>query len=543
MPSRAPQVSTSHPPGTERLNGPQRLIEPSSPARLRLFQKKSRKPALKCATFVSCFLLFFFGQMTPAVAFQTTITLGQTEGRAVNRNILGNNIQWVDQGDGLVDRHGSLNSALVRLFDPNGIPTLRFPGGSLSDSYHWADGVGRQGNRPAGRDLSNRQKPNVFGTDEFLQLARRLGATPIITANVSSGTADEAAAWVTYTKETAASKGLPKVQYWEIGNEPYLKEAARPDLAVAPGEFIHRFNRFATTMRQADPTIKVGLPLRTDRINQIPVSAYPGFNQAVLAGLQVPIDFAALHYYFPFANDRAYSDIEMYWAAMAAPETMRQDLARTSAALHQQLKVDIPLAVTEYNAMFSLGRPATDGHIGTLTAGLLIADMLRVFTETPSVAFANYWSMSGNWYFGMVGPDLAPRPSHHVFDLYSTLLRGHHLPIKVNAPSFNAPSVGLVPATASLSLVTAIATRENRTTRLLVINKSLTETADLEIALDTANTDAHTLTGQLVTGASALAGGIGQPPIQIRQVRMDVSQGQSKIALPAHSIVLFELAP
>lgn len=543
MSSRAPQVSTSRPPGTERLNAPQRLIGQNAITRLRLFQKKPRKPALKCATFVSCFLLYFFGQVTPAFAFQTTIILGQTEGRAVNRNILGNNIQWIDQGDGLVDRHGAVNSALIQLFEPDGIPTLRFPGGSLSDSYHWADGVGRQGNRPTGRDLSNRQKPNVFGTDEFLQLARRLGATPVITANVSSGTADEAAAWVSYTKETAAARGLPKVQYWEIGNEPYLKETARPDLAVAPGEFIRRFNRFATAMRQADPTIKVGLPLRTDRINQIPVSAYPGFNQAVLAGLQVPIDFAALHYYFPFANDRSYSDIDMYWAAMAAPETMRKDLARTSAALRQQLKVDIPLAVTEYNAMFSLGRPATDGHIGTLAAGLLIADMLRVFTETPSVAFANYWSMSGNWHFGMVGPDLVPRPSHHVFDLYSTLLRGHHLPIKVNAPPFNAPSVGLVPATANLPLVTAIATRENRTTRLLVINKSLTETADLTIALEAANSDAHKLTIQLMTGASALAGGIGQPPIQIRQVRMDASQGQRRFALPAHSIALFELVP
>lgn len=489
-----------------------------------------------------CFLLFFFSQATPAFAFQTTIILGQAEGRAVNRNILGNNTQWIDQGDGLVDRHGSLNSPLIRLFEPQGIPVLRFPGGSLSDSYHWMDGVGQQENRPSGRDLSNRQKPNIFGTDEFLQLAQRLRATPVVTTNVSSGTPDEAAAWVKYANE-AAAKGFPKVRYWEIGNEPYLKEATRPDLAVAPDEFIRRFNRFATAMRQADPSIKVGLPLRTDRINQIPVSAYPGFNQAVLSGLKVPIDFAALHYYFPFANDKAYSDTELYWAAMAAPETMRTDLIRTSAELHQRLKTDVPLAVTEYNAMFSLGRPATDGHIGTLAAGLLIADLLRVFTEMPSVAFANYWSMSGNWHFGMVGPGLAPRPSHHVFDLYSTLLRGRHLPVKVNAPSFNSPSAGLVPATSNLPLVTVIATRENKTTRLLVINKSLTETADLAIGLDTKNADANTLTAQLVTGASALAGGIGQPPIQTRQVKTGVTKGKGTFALPAHSIALLELSP
>lgn len=514
MVSRAPRFST--PPASHRL--------------------------LKRVARAMCFLLCLFTQTPTALAFQATITLGQTEGRPANRNLLGNNVQWVDQGDGLVDRHGAMNNALVRLFEPHGVPMLRFPGGSLSDSYHWADGVGTQENRPPGRDLSNRQKPNIFGTDEFLKLSRRLSATPVITANTSSGTADEAAAWVKYTKEAATARHLPKAQFWEIGNEPYLKEASRPDLAVAPDEFIRRFNRFATAMRKADPTIKIGLPLRTDRINQIPVSAYSGFNQTVLAGLQVPIDFAALHYYFPFANDRTYSDIEMYWAAMAASETMRQDLISTSTTLRQQFKTGIPLAVTEYNAMFTLGKPATDGHIGTLAAGLLIADMLRVFTEVPDVAFANYWSMSGNWHFGMIGQDQNPRPSHHVFDLYSTLLRGRHLPAKVDTPTFNSTSVGLVPATANLPLITAVATREGRTTRLLIINKSLAESAELTIFLTAPNADTHHPSVRLVTGASALAGEIGQPPILIREINTVVSQGRCQFSLPAHSIALLELA-
>lgn len=490
----------------------------------------------------TCLLLWLAGSTSTAFAFQAKITLGNTEGQPANRLILGNNIQWVDQGDGLVDAQGALNNSLIKRYEPQGVPMLRFPGGSLSDSYHWVDGVGKQEDRPTGRHLSNQQKANTFGTDEFLQVAQRLGANPVITANTSSGTAEEAAAWVSYTKKVAASRGLPAVRFWEIGNEPYLKEAARPDLAVAPTEFIHRFNAFARAMRQADPTIKVGLPLRTDRINQIPVSAYSGFNQTVLAGLRVPIDFVALHYYFPFANDRAYSDHDMYWAAMAAPETMRKDLVETSALLRQQLNADIPLAVTEYNAMFSLGRPASDGHILTLAAGILVADMLRVLAETPDVAFATYWSMSGNWHFGEIGPDLAPRPSHHVFRLYASLLRGHYLPLKVNAPTFNTPSVGLVPASAGLPLITALATRENKTARLLVINKSLTETADLEIALDAENANTNTLTVHLVTGASALAGGIGQPPIQTKQVKTGVTRGKGTFALPAHSIALFELS-
>lgn len=496
----------------------------------------------KRVTGMTCFLLCLCGHHLPVWAFQARISLGTEEGRPANRNLLGNNVQWVDQGDGLVDQHGALNRSRIKPFEPHGIPALRFPGGSLSDSYHWKDGVGGVSKRPTGRDLSNRQKPNVFGTDEFLQLARHLGAMPVITANVASGTADEAAAWVRYSKEAAESRGLAKVRFWEIGNEPYLKEAQRPDLALAPQAFIRRFNTFAAAMRSADPSIKIGLPLRTDQINGVPVSAYPGYNQTVLTGLSVPIDFAALHYYFPFANDKAYSDTDLYWATMAAPEVMRQDLVRTRTEIVRHLKTDIPIAITEYNALFTLGRPATDGHINTLGAALLIADMLRVFAETPGIIFANYWSMSGNWHFGMTGPDATPRPSYHVYTLYSSLLQGHHLPAKVESPTFDCRSVGLIPTTTGLPLVTAIATRHHRTTRLLVINKSLTDTAEIEIDTPTPLGD-ETINARILSGPSPLTGHANHPPIETRHLQSAPREGKRMLTLPAHAIALLEFSP
>lgn len=486
-------------------------------------------------------LMACVGSVSSAFAFESTIVVNPTPGAPVNKRLLGNNTQWVDNGDHLTDGEGKLNGKVVKLFEPRGIPVLRYPGGTLSDSYHWKDGVGALQARPAGRDLSNRKKSLVFGTDEFLQFAKRVGAIPVLTVNVPTGTAAEAAEWVAYTNESAATRGTPKVPYWEIGNEPYLKEAARPDLALTPTVFIQRFNEFATAMRRVDPSIKVGLPLRTDRINGIPVSAYPDFNKTLLSGLQVPVDFVALHYYFPFAGNKSQSDSELFWATMAAPEVMREDLIRTRKEVRQHLHADVPLAVTEYNAMFTLGNSPSSGYITTLAAALLTADMLRVFTEVPDVEFADYWSLAGNWHFGTVDQAGQPRAGYHVLDFYAQLLQGNHVAVKVTAPTFTAPNVGLVPGASALPLVTAVATTDGKVTRLLVINKALKEAAQLQLTLPSMPVEGKMATIKLLTGASALAGGPGQSPVEIKQFRQPLTKPPQAFSLPPHSLALVEI--
>ncbi|MEX2724258.1 MAG: alpha-N-arabinofuranosidase, partial [Candidatus Freyarchaeota archaeon] len=65
---------------------------------------------------------------------------------------------------------------------------IRWPGGCFSDNYHWMDGVGPVDERPK-RDnmpwslLGPEYGPletNRFGTDEFIDFCRRVGAEPYI---------------------------------------------------------------------------------------------------------------------------------------------------------------------------------------------------------------------------------------------------------------------------------------------------------------------------------------------------------------------------
>jgi alpha-N-arabinofuranosidase len=111
-------------------------------------------------------------------------------------------------------------------------PVVRWPGGCFADSYHWQDGIGPRKKRPKrinvhwGRVIEN----NHFGTHEFIDFCRQVGAEPMIAANVGSGTPQEMRDWLEYVNldgdstlaNLRAKNGHPEpfnVRYVCIGNE------------------------------------------------------------------------------------------------------------------------------------------------------------------------------------------------------------------------------------------------------------------------------------------------------------------------------------
>ena len=141
------------------------------------------------------------------------------------------------------DKHGFRTDVLTALRRIR--PTiLRWPGGCFADIYHWRNGIGPKDQRPVrladdellGQDLGQDdvvwdiEESNRFGTDEFIDYCREIGAEPYICANVGSGTPEEAAAWVEYCNGTgntsyarerrANGHQQPhRVKYWGLGNE------------------------------------------------------------------------------------------------------------------------------------------------------------------------------------------------------------------------------------------------------------------------------------------------------------------------------------
>jgi hypothetical protein len=183
--------------------------------------------------------------------------------------------------------------ALPPLLSAAGVDALRYPGGSVSDVYHWQDNSVVPGTTFANPDN---------GFDNFMKVAGSTGAQPVVTVNYGSGTAAEAAGWVRYANVTHDYG----VKYWEIGNEVYGNGAYG-----SSWEFDTHTTKNATTyaantgqyidaMKAVDPGIKVGVVLTTPG-NWPDGLVAPGdtqdWNNTVLSALGSKIDFVIVHFY------------------------------------------------------------------------------------------------------------------------------------------------------------------------------------------------------------------------------------------------------
>ena len=80
------------------------------------------------------------------------------------------------------------------------VPVIRWPGGCFADEYHWKDGIGPTEERATivNTHWGGVTENNHFGTHEFFELCRQVGAEAYINGNVGSGTVQEMQEWVEY---------------------------------------------------------------------------------------------------------------------------------------------------------------------------------------------------------------------------------------------------------------------------------------------------------------------------------------------------------
>ena len=94
------------------------------------------------------------------------------------------------------DKEGFRKDVLGAL-KPMNLTVVRYPGGNFVSGYHWLDGIGPKDQRPTMRDLAWQSiEPNQVGTDEFMNLAHKMNWSPMMAANLGTGTPDEARKWV-----------------------------------------------------------------------------------------------------------------------------------------------------------------------------------------------------------------------------------------------------------------------------------------------------------------------------------------------------------
>jgi len=368
----------------------------------------------------------------------------------------------------------STSNALAEL----GTRILRFPGGSLSDEYHWATGRSSTNTWTWGVTFKN-----------FIHVATNANAQAMITVNYGSGTPAEAAAWV----RNANITNHLAFKYWEVGNENY--GTWETDTNTFPHDgytYAVRAASYITQMRAADPGIKIGVPVVAGENNSINgYTSHPIYNArtggtnygwtpvvlATMKSLGVTPDFLVYHVYPEYLvdNDQGLLQDSANWANDAA------DLRQQITDYLGPAGTNVELLCTENNAdAGNQGRQST-----SIVNGLYLADSLAHLMKTEFNAFiwwdlrngsdtagdfdASLYGWRNNGDLGIIGGANTRYPTFYTFKLMQY---------------FAQPGDTVLDAVSDYSLLSTFAARKsNGALAVLVINKDNATTFTAQISL------------------------------------------------------------
>jgi hypothetical protein len=270
---------------------------------------------------------------------------------------------------------GHLNdSAVIPALTGAGVDALRYPGGSTADAYHWqtnttVDGLGYA-------------NPNN-GFDDFMGIAQKTGASPIITVNYGSGTAAEAAAWVKYANVTKRYG----VKYWELGNEvsgdgTYGSAWEHEEKPKGATTYANNIADYITQMKAVDPSIKVGAVLNTpgswpDGLVATQYGDTADWNTTVLKKDGPKLDFVIIHYY-PTSHSEA--------------DLLTQYTNIASLISHARTEIDQYAGSNAPNIQIMITETDSSYEYDSVPAALYAADSYMTFLQN-GVANIDWWDL------------------------------------------------------------------------------------------------------------------------------------------------------
>ena len=430
----------------------------------------------------------------------------------INRQVYGYLVEHVgrcvyggiyEEGSPLSDESGFRKDVLEALKRAR-CPVLRWPGGNFTSFYHWEDGVGPKESRPTKYDLAWRvDESNRFGTDEFVQYCRAVGAEPYICVNVSrQSTPEEAAHWVEYCNRKGNSyyaklrerNGYPEphgVKYWGIGNEVYW---ARGKGNFTPSEYASLLEEYVTLMKSVDPTIKivaVGLGPEPEEVKKGPPQSKRmenllkqslDWSSEVLRKSGDLIDYISFHKYY---------GTEDYYGTVAAPADAEPMLTRLQELINMTTtgsgrEEPVKIAFDEWGfgwPMLTTGWPLYETNY-SLKEGLYAAGMLNVFHRQCNAVTMAIFSQLANVLGAIVTAEneLRLTPIYLAIDLYANHSGDTALDTLVQSETFDTEYLDLK----NVPYIDATATVDEDGGKLYLatVNRHRDQDAECRIALD-----------------------------------------------------------
>jgi hypothetical protein len=342
------------------------------------------------------------------------------------------------------------------------------------------------------------KKDHTNDIDEFLDYCKKTNATPMITVNFGTGTAQEAADWVKYTNIEKKAN----IKYWEIGNELYGDW--HPNHCSAQ-EYGKRAQEFVKVMKAVDPSIHITV-----------VWMLGGdWNKEVFQYTKDIVDGVNVHHYpqsFGEENDAG---------LLSAPQTLDDIIPGIKKQLSEfgNTGKKYEIWLTEWNSVDFKPGPQTLSIVN----GLFVADYLGMLAKN-NLDQASYWGIHNDMSeqggdYGYLSRTGAPegnnvtRPSYWAFQMASTALgRGSLLESNVNDIN-----------------ITSYLSNDNGRKTLMIINKYPKTSTTATVAIPG-------FAGKGTISQLSLKNAKEGPVQKMVEVKKGIS-----ISIPAHSITTITL--
>jgi hypothetical protein len=268
-----------------------------------------------------------------------------------------------------------------------GIRFLRYPGGEYGDAYLFSEAR----------------------LDEFVALARDLGAEPMVNVKLPNSTPASAAQAVKYANVDKRYG----IRYWGIGNEPNLYGEKFKMADYDTEAFNRDWRGFALAMKAVDPSILLIGP-ETNQFTGNPRTDPQDRNgkdwlREFLRANGDMVDIVSIHRY-PFGpTDPAVAELKNNSAEWDSI------IPNLRAVIRSELGRDLPVAVTEFNSNWT-NHEGGETTPDSFSNAIWFADALGRMAR-QRVDIAAQFCLEGGGGLGLTHiSDI--RPSLYVFDMY-----------------------------------------------------------------------------------------------------------------------------
>ncbi len=288
--------------------------------------------------------------------------------------------------------YGYLDPDFVELTKTLAPKTLRFPGGTVGNFYHWEIGGFLQDEMAStlNTKLNQRNKGNYVKLqkrrdgkilfDDFMQLCNTLEITPVVVLNLWTGSPEESAAWVRYTKD----KGYD-VEHWELGNEYYLPHYLNK--YPTAGTYVKEAKKHAAAMKAVNPNIKLSVcatPIAFHKEGWLIKIPQRKWDEGLAEDTSF-FDAYSVHVYaYKAVRKKEMEEMRGYllgWIHFAIPEALEY---------YQKLFPNKEMWITEWNIANPANRVANT-QLHALYAGDFFIKMLAL----PNITQANFHVITG----------------------------------------------------------------------------------------------------------------------------------------------------